>query len=257
MIKQAFLISTLSFGFSGFAQAEFIQGDWLVDGDAQTTLDTRTGQEWLKLGQTVGMTLAEVNLALSNELSGWKIAGIDDILNLGYSQMEIAGNLNKFWDSRYIDSMHSPTGDTNFGYTKHPSILDAIDFSAAFGGEATADYSEIASNGTYGMYANEYKGKVGMFASQHTNTSNSGLFVSTITSDRYHIDGIPNVGWWLVSDGGASLNSINNPNINIQSSDFIDASITSTSVSDVSGPLSLGAFAFLAIGFAGLRRKQK
>jgi len=257
MIKKAFLITTLSLGFSGFAQADFIEGDWLAEGDAQATLDTRTGQEWLNLSHTVGMSLDEVTLALENELSGWHLAGIDDVLNLVYSQLEITGTTDKFWSDTRIDPMHAEDSISSLSFIGHPNSESAKGFSDAFGGEATANYSNYASYGTYGMFVNEYKNRVGNFSSQHTNDLNDGFYVSTLDQNHtFPTNGRDNYAWWLVSEGGASLSSISNPEINTPSSNFVDASNTSASVSDVSTPLSLGAFAFALMGFAGLRRKN-
>ncbi len=241
MIKKALLASAISFGFSGFAQAEFIQGDWLIEGDKQSTLDTRTGKEWLNLDNTEGMSLADVTQALDGELAGWRIAGLDEVLDLAYSQAEIAGISNYFWDATTIESAKNPEENTSFNYMVQHSGF-ARDFGLAFGGMTSSFY------GTYGLFVNDYKNEVDNFFSQYTTGRNNGMRLMK-ESEKNYTQGIASYGWWLVSDGGVSLSSINNPEINANNPD--------APVNAVSTPLSLGVFAFAAMGLAGLRRKQK
>ncbi len=243
MFKKALLISALSLGFSGFAQAEFIQDDGLAAGDGLSTLDTRTGAKWLSLSQTVGMSLSEVTAALEGDLAGWEFAGIDDVLALAYSQFEIAGITSQYWEEDRLSGMTSPDGNTGLQLINQ-DIEFAESFSDAFGGEATADYSNFALYGTYGFYINDYKNKVGWFSSQYSTTTNSGIMATTISNNVIYTNGRDNVGWWLVDNSGVSLNTT-------------DGDSASAGASDVSAPLSLGAFAFASLGLAGLRRKQK
>lgn len=240
MFKKALLVSALSLGFSGFAQAELVQGDWLTDGDGLSTLDTRTGKEWLNLSQTVGMSLSEVTAALEGELSGWELAGVDDVMELAYSQFEIAGISNLFWSDSRIEAMRAESGNSALPLIEQDRA-SAESFSDALGGEATADYSNFALYGTYAMYINDYKNTPGFFYSQYSTVRNSGMSLTTLSNVTFYSTGNDNVGWLLVNDAGVSLNSDDGE----------------STASDVSAPLSLGAFAFAAIGFAGLRRKPK
>lgn len=249
MIKKALLVTALSLGFSGFAQAEFVQGDWLVEGDNLSTLDTRTGKEWLRLTETAGMTLDEVTSALGGELSGWNIAGVDDMIELAKSQLEIAGAPSPYWEASNLEFMTSEQGNTSLGLVSVEEEY-AEAFSEAFGGSIIESYSNFAEHGVYGMYANDYKDKYGFFYSQYSNIKSSGLSLTTLTTPTLYTNGRDTVGWFLVNEGGVSLSSLSDPTINTpEGADSV--------TSDVSAPLSLGLFAFASMGLAGLRRKQK
>ena len=67
--------------------------------------------------------------------------------------------------------------------------------------------------------------------------------------DLNYNNGAAGYSWWLVSDGGVSLSSINNPEININNPD--------ASINDVSAPVYFGAFTFAMLGFAGFSRRSK
>lgn len=240
MIRKALLIATLSLGFSNFAHADFVKVDFLTEGDGQSVLDTKTGKEWLNQNYTKGMTLSAVNEALTGELSGWRIAGLDEVLVLVENQFEIAGISHLFWDSEYIEYAKSPEKNTGTYYVEQ-SQNNARIFSETFGGYNGSSY------GTYGMFVNDYKNEIGLFHSQYTLHNNNGMRISRPGASTYDV-GNSLYGWWLVNDGGVSLSSINNPELNVNNPE--------APINDVSAPILFGSLAISLLGFSGLHRKN-
>lgn len=237
MFKKIFLIAAVCCGFSGFAQAEFITGDWLEDGDNQAILDTRTGKEWLNMDHTEGMTVSDIENALNGELTGWRIASYEEIIELVWSQAEIAGVLGSYWDDASIDRERN-TDDKRYGLGYIPqSGAKARDFSVTFGG------MEANFHGLYGHFINEYKGEIATLFSQYTTGENNGV---NITNSSEGSLGLPLYGWWLVSDGGMTLESIRNPEINANNPD--------SPINDVGAPLVAGGLLFATFLFSRRRK---
>ena len=238
MFKKIFLVAAVCCGFSGFAQAEFVTGDWLEDGDNQAILDTRTGKEWLNMDHTEGMTLSGIENALNGELSGWRIASYEEIIELVWSQAEIAGVLGSYWDDESIDrERSSDSAMYELGHIAQSSAK-ARNFSVTFGGMEGDFY------GLYGHFVNEYKGEVATLYSQYTTGKyNNGMYVQKTTQNAL---GHSWYGWWLVSDGGTTLESIRNPEINANNPD--------SPINDVGAPLLAGGLLFAPIFF--FRRRK-
>lgn len=58
--------------FSGSASAGFINTDWKVAGDNRAMLHEETGIEWLKLNETAGMSMSQTGNDIAFE--GWRLA---------------------------------------------------------------------------------------------------------------------------------------------------------------------------------------
>jgi len=91
------------------------------------------------------------------------------------------------------------------------------------------------------MFVNNYKeGEIDVLISQHTGFSNSGMVISKVSEPTYSL-GNDLYGRWLVNDGGVSLSSINNPELNIKNPD--------APINDVSVPFFFAALFFALFGF--------
>lgn len=202
------------------AHAAFVETDWKVLGDKKATLDTNTGIEWLDLTETNSMSINYVSSRLTTDFLGWRFPTYDEMLNL----------VETLYPSVLPPHMRN-LNTTSVGYGTNGA--DHLLF-----GARTPQY-------TYGLYA----------------TSNSTLLFGRNTQagvmhfNYYWAPGSLNfshayAGVYLVSDGGVTLSSINNPSLNVNNPNSPYAT------ADVMSPASLGSVAFtiLLLGGGLLRR---
>jgi hypothetical protein len=78
MLKMAF--AGLVLGFSGFANAGLIQGNYLSVNDNNTVIDTETSLEWLDISVSSGWSFANWESLVQG--SGWRLASIAEVHNL-------------------------------------------------------------------------------------------------------------------------------------------------------------------------------
>jgi hypothetical protein len=162
---------------------KLVETDYKNIGDSKATLDPKTGLEWLDLTETNGMSITQVTSLLDSTFSGWRIATRDEVA---------------------IMSKHVFT-QSNFTFGSHTLSVaateDGTSFSNMFG------LTHISS--TYGTYP--YNNKTYLFGIDNNgiNIYSDHLAGSTLTSSR----GSDSV--FLVSNGGTTLSSKNNPAINI------------------------------------------
>lgn len=67
--------------FATSARADFINSD-LNPGDGLTVTDTVTGNVWLDLSQTAGLSIQSVTNQLSTTFAGWRLAQDTEVLDL-------------------------------------------------------------------------------------------------------------------------------------------------------------------------------
>lgn len=165
---------------SAQANAAFVATDWKSGGDTLATLDTNTGLEWLDLSQTMGKSLSDVTSLLSTTYKGWRLPTVAEITKLAQSIVPhfVGEELN--WDGYLQDSKSPITNEVQ----------------ALFGG-------------TLGLYKTPQWGNVKVFG------VNYGLLFNTLTSEFVPTFASKTYGVYLVSDGGTTLSSINNPMLNI------------------------------------------
>lgn len=230
----------------GMSHAGFIATDWKNQGDGLATLHEETGKEWLDLSQTDGKSVNYVlsQLGAGGEYEGWRLP----------TYMETVAMLNAFSGitttsvtSTSTYWVGKATGFYNlFGKTYIPGdtsngITHGLGFFLDDGGNVVRGGSSMK---------NSYGSRTGYFYAGASTT-----FSLDSTNSSY--------GVFLVSDGGLTLSSQNNPELNVNNP---DAPVNQTEtggagggsggpVSDVSSPFALSAFALL--GLAGFRRKQK
>ncbi len=216
------------------ASAGFVNSDVDVLGDAKATLHEETGIEWLKLESTVGMSIDDVQSALQSggSLEGWRLPRFEEVsfmVDSLLSSVPFNGRQNVILSSSF--SGVSENFIFKMGLTNY----------LAFGGSVNRAYSK-------GLYINEN----GDTVLSGTVRERKG---STMTN-MYFYDGLENAsyttsysdsttGVFLVSDGGLTLSSINDPSINANNPN---------SPFNVSAPFGFAFFgSFLLIA---VRRKQ-
>jgi len=189
MFKKLFFIALI---FATQAHASFVETDWKSSGDKQATLDSSTGLEWLKFPNTAGMSLNQVLAATSvgGSLEGWRIP----------TSLE----LQTWWQHVLNGSSSSTLAQGAFYDFSY--YADAAKLWFQLNGIESSSPTR-----SYGMgYASD--GDFALFGISRT-TTNTRYWVGY---GAYGADdsSIYN-GVFLVSDGGLTLSSIQNPSLNI------------------------------------------
>ncbi|APD91959.1 hypothetical protein BM525_18935 (plasmid) [Alteromonas mediterranea] len=206
---------TLSFA----SHAELVSTDWKTEGDALATLDTETGIEWLDLSETDELSIDTVISMTSagGEFEGWRLP----------TQSEVTALLQTLFPAGISTGKQTSTA-------KYGESVSA--FYELFG------YTATDTPRAYGLYQRDDTGAVRMAGASGSDTvfaNYSHSVYSTTLSHTYY-------GVWLVSDGGDTLSSINDPSLNIMNAN-----------SPYNVPLAgSGALALLALG-AGVRKKSR
>jgi len=204
--------------FSSVSQAEILHTDWKAEGDQLAFVDTDTGIEWLKLDYTAGMTISQ---GLS--IDGWRLATASEVEELVYhiipSFFTSTNNYNSY--TNYVDATEwsnwtSLMGVTGYDYGRNWS----------FGQYLTDEGLQTAAGADYWYQSQYYPSRLFKLDSgSDAKTSYSGVY--------------------LVSDGGTTLSSINNPSIN---------------ASNPNAPVNQVPVAMFGVGLTGLilsaRRKS-
>jgi uncharacterized protein (TIGR03382 family) len=196
------------------ANAELMTTDWKVLGDSKSALDTQTGLEWVNLSETLGLAYDNINAELATNYIGWRLPTEAEAVQL------FVGNLS---------------GAANGAGNAAVNAQDSADFRDKMGSRG---------DGYFGAFSESDGGVLRLYQ----------LGVSNAWTNYYHYDqyrtGHASLGILLVSDGGITLSSINNPGINV-----IGFSGDATAPADVSISFALGGLAMLGLGIR--RRKQK
>jgi hypothetical protein len=202
---------------TGAAQAELLSTDVSVFNDGLATLDTQTGLEWLDLTETHGINYSNLDNIVANSYPGWRKATIAE-----------------------IDTLFTNTFDgLVLGTLQTLNSTQTSDFISLFGAN---------SNGFADSFVENDSGVLKLWEVKLT-----GQVYNGYGSYNQYMNGLAHVGTFLVSDGGLTLTSQNNPAINLPgfSGDVNE-------VADVSTPIALGALGlFGMLGFSAARRRQK
>jgi hypothetical protein len=203
------------------ANAELISYDYKNAGDDDVTLDSATGIEWLDTSVTKGLSVNEVTSLLETTLNGWRWATATEV-------NRVTDSAHPYLNVNRIGNVISNNSTTYSGAVKEFNYLFSdldVDGSASY---RTKDYlgidKRIDITATSKYYIN-------------INIYTSGL------SDDYVND---NYGHLLVSDGGYSLSSIQDPTLNINN--------PNSPVNTVPVPATLG---LLSLVIAGLSFRRK
>jgi hypothetical protein len=225
LIAATFLLSIAS------AQAALVESDWKSAGDALATLDTETGIEWLDLSQTDDMSISQVNGQFSTTLEGWRLPTANEVYGL--------------FDNHFsgLDSASIPIHSTR-GKINAVTDADVFEFMNKLG----VTYSVVNNVMASGIYL--LNDVVYQAASQYYDGDNYTK-MNKVTGSTYS-ESNPLHGVYLVSDGGTTLSSQNDPSINANNAKSANYVAENVSAPTLLGLMSLGLF-----GFAARRRNAK
>lgn len=255
------LIKTLAlaiFALSASAEAAFLATDWKSSGDGLATLDTKSGLEWLDLSQSRNKSINEVlsGLEEGGVYAGWRLP----------TATEVEAMFTNFMGDYPFDDY--TRGDIDFSATygvyDHSNMYNytssARSYATTFENLFGRAYYKIAD------YHFGYQAR-GVYLDDNGSVKISGMLREHNTWNRNHYQRIwagADTGWglnskttytsvWLVSDGGTTLSSILNPEINVGTDPR--PSHEQDDISDVSVPI-FGLFpAFALLALIRLRRK--
>lgn len=175
------------------AQAEWVETDWKVSGDAAATLHVESGVEWLDLNFTDGMSIADVvaQTTRGGQFAGWRLPTYDEI---------------KFFMSEGVFSGLF----TRSGAFASDAYRDEVATFYALFGETDPE----PARRSYGMYVHD-NGEVRIYGVRDDDTFKINEDHPVYANAGPYTDAYSNTGVWLVSDGGTTLSSIENPELNI------------------------------------------
>jgi len=224
----------LSLILSSQVHAGFVKTDWLSDGDNLALLHEETGIEWLSLGVTDYMSINQVKGLLDTTFAGWRLPT--------YNEVNYA--IGTFWGLDF-EALNNQT----FYPSSAAGESLAMSFESVFG--QTARYS--GSTFSFGLYESDTEENVALMSgSRYTHVSGYNTIVYDDNPSGTHDGFHEYYGVYLVSDGGTTLSSLNDPSLNINNP---NAPINNP-VSEVSEP---AAATLIGLGLLSLfiRRKTK
>lgn len=178
-MKKSLFILGAGLLFSSASNAEFIETDWLVEGDKNATFDTVSGLEWLDLTETKGYSLQQAKDAIvSGELSGWRLPTEAEMVELVTNLFPSTANIYGGW--------HGIASEEHLFYRNVFVDGDTAGYSYGLFQHDDGDMSLM------GTYISSLLAGVGFAKGNHNNTEFTGRADS---------------GVWLVSDGGTTLTS--------------------------------------------------
>jgi hypothetical protein len=225
LLSKIFAVSAIALA-SMSANAELVQTDWKVAGDSLATLDDESGLEWLDVSETLNRSYNSVAESLDGEYAGWRLPTQNEVVELfAHAFPGYGNNITGYYSSgtRY-NELHK--------------------FEALFGYAATGNQRRIHSlyekNGQLvyaGTYSYNYGNNIKL---QGTDESVNRDWHLTGTSAAFNT--------FLVSDGGTTISSINDPSLNINNA---NAPINNVPLPATAALLGLGL-----LGFSARRKKN-
>tara|TARA_Y100000310_G_scaffold340989_2_gene438669 strand:- start:8641 stop:9327 length:687 start_codon:yes stop_codon:yes gene_type:complete len=207
------------------AHADFFHTDWKAKGDQLAVVDTDTGLEWLKIDATLGRSYNDIVASLNDEFSGWRLPTNDEVTDM-FNNM-----LGSPYGSQGVVSSHINSGiaeEKRAIFREYMSIENSSMYARVYGWFENGGGSTVLGGG--GLWDSK-------FFTHHTYSSSQ--------ADT----GRANTGVYLVSDGGTTYSSINNPSLNNIGWDGVSGAPAS-----VSAPF---AAVMGLLGLAGLMRRRK
>lgn len=197
-MKKLLAVAYIAF-FASTAQADFVDTDWKNEGDAKVTLDTETGIEWLKLENTADLSYSELQseMAAGGQFDGWRMPTVTEIRELIYSvtvHSQLLANINT--ENYRVNIGYNSDWAKNWRQIMGLSYYKPRDRSLAFG-------VSLDDDGNFILFGN---------ARLHTNNTQS--FFINWTQPANYADN-ERYSFFLVSDGGDTLSSINDPTLNV------------------------------------------
>lgn len=216
------------------ANASFEYTDWKTVGDKKAFLDGSTGQEWLRLSQTGNKSISDVLNQLFTTYAGWRLPTNTEVTKF---VTNIYGGLNL--------QFHEVTARSNY----YAMYLGANRFASWMGN----GYKTAVTHG--GLYYDE-DGKIRVFGAYMNEGGAYTITMGLESSYLYNVNSRAGgyFGVFLVSDGGTTLSSINNPMLNINNPNA-PVNQVPEAPADVPVHAGFGLLGLLLMAF-GLRRRK-
>jgi hypothetical protein len=185
-------------GESPYTVKELVSVNYKNNSDGLATLDTSTGLEWLDLTETDNMSISQVESLLGSTFSGWRLPTSDEV-----TQLMAKYQHQDFYNAMLSGSTVNITNNIP-QYTAAKSFADFFGMTGS-GGGFNYSYGFLRHNG----------GIVLSGSAPYITPAGHGQVYSRYNNGDYN-ESITNslTGVWLVSEGGTTLSSQENPNIN-------------------------------------------
>lgn len=233
--------------FSVNANAGFIETDWKTTGDKKATLHQETGLEWLDLTVTGGKTINEVKAMLGTTLVGWRMPTFDEIKQLAAALAPAIQTPESNWgtiSSVYINEFQmfgANVANHYYGAYEH--------YNAPYGSNITYGLSLYST--TTSTAPNTLSPGSVYFGYGLANSGEAGYRGGSSQLDVFRVY----EGVYLVSDGGTTLSSLNDPTLNANNP---NAPVNQQPpVAPVNTPISLLSLALLALGYRRFSGSRK
>ena len=221
VLKNLLLAGTFILVSAG-ASAEFVETDYLVTGDGLSTLHQETGLEWLDFTETAGQSYNSISAQLDTTWLGWRFP----------TEAEVLGMYSSFFPDINVTNP--------VGYSGGLTSEQFNNFLGLFG------VTQASKSRTYAYYPDD--NNVITFSGINSSSVHFGSYKGSSTFDSAS----GTVGYMLVSDGGLTLSSTNDPSLNINNA----SAPVNNSTASVHVPASLGLLAIAMFGFSARRKSQ-
>jgi hypothetical protein len=171
---------------SPYTEKQTLNLDWKTENDGQIVLDTSSGLEWLTLNNTDGKSISQVQALLGSTYEGFRLP----------TQSEVVGFMQTNFPTRSFTMSTS---------TPLATGSDAIVFGGKIGYTYNTEriFGLFRNNRTTGNIVSYSGARVGYYIYNNVDFSSS----LSANNGTY--------GVYLVSDGGYTYSSLQNPAINI------------------------------------------
>jgi len=192
------LVSLLAIG-SFSANADIVKGDWKQQGDRLSFADTETGIEWLALTETTNKSINQISALFDTTYKGWRLPTEDEV----YTMMT-----HVFGDASKIP-----------GVGEHDNIQksDTYQFYSSFGKSwiTQNSASTFYAYTSMGLHVSDDENKLLLTGVEYVDTKESRIRMLQSYGNVNLFDISSRYGGvYLVSDGGYTIASLNDPSIN-------------------------------------------